>query len=74
MNTAQTTIIWLGLALIVMNIIKNWAEVKQTVFTSPATTTAVLTAANTANTTTQSPVSNTPTNSNAQTTPSAVLA
>lgn len=35
MTTSQTTIIWLGLLLVVMNLIVNWADVKKVVFTAP---------------------------------------
>lgn len=37
MTTSQTTILWLGLALIAMNLILHWSDFKKVVFTSPAT-------------------------------------
>jgi hypothetical protein len=41
MSRAQSTIIWLGLALVVMNIAVNWTEVRDVLFgKKPASTTS----------------------------------
>lgn len=36
MTSSQTTVLWLGLALVILNVLKNWSEVKQVVFGPPA--------------------------------------